>query len=105
MLTHSERCGRCIGKRNRGRREAEVEARRPVRSKMLISHLEKLRRAGFTGAEIAQAAGLSEATVSRASRPGFFVRVDNAEAPLELRVLDQSAAEGPPGQAARGRED
>jgi hypothetical protein len=88
---HSERCmcARCRGRRHQLERDARVQPRVLVDSDTVAAHIERLLVSGWKRIEIARAAGLSPALVTKAARPGNGLNASSAEKILALGEAGQ----------------
>ena len=83
-------CFRCRTRRRRLAREATIQERVLVRSDRAAAHIAELVAGGMTRAEVARAARLSKAVVSKAGRRGESIS-EETERKI-LNVADRGAA-------------
>lgn len=84
-------CFRCKSRRRGLEREALIEPRRLVESDDVAEHIAKLLEGGWKRIEIARAAGLSPALVTKASRPGNGLNESTA---AKILALGRSSGAG-----------
>ena len=77
-------CFRCKSRRRRLEREALIERRRLVASDQVAEHIARLLAAGWKRIEIARAAAVCPALITKASMPGNGLNESTAERILAL---------------------